>query len=505
MHIVAVQVKSSLSETGFKLDDIRKFQSFVDDILDLGTPADTYKHKYHQHLITLMNTFKDKYNSIMDQFPELSIDFYLVTRGDETELDGAAKDEVVKLTSKVKGLIGHSHCTFYPTNTQALLEHVRKRKQTTKSLKWANPPVQTPDGYVGLVRLADYFEFLKDDDDELNETIFESNVRGFQGLTSINNAMAETLRSGGPLNFWLLNNGITIISSGRVQPITANELNIEDPQIVNGLQTSRKIFDHIGPRRDILDDRAVLVKVLPVSDAEHRRSIIRATNSQNAMNSATLLATDDVHYQIEDLFKKNNLFYDRRPGFYRDQGAPAASIVSVTELVQAVVTLIEARPDIARARPSDYINKSVEYQRIFGRNRMPLPAYYKAIIIIRAIEDLLRRRQIDKGIQRNFKYYIAYVLCVRLTGKLYCSPEELLLIDNISLSDQAIQEAFLLVNRQYSNHLLTGTADGVAKGIDLLAGLKVDLSREGFDASLPAKRMVRKLKPRDVIEELERL
>ena len=61
IHIVIVQVKSSLSETGFKLDDIRKFQSFSDDLLDLGTPASSYKHKYHDALITLINTFKDKY------------------------------------------------------------------------------------------------------------------------------------------------------------------------------------------------------------------------------------------------------------------------------------------------------------------------------------------------------------------------------------------------------------------------------------------------------------
>jgi AIPR protein len=507
IHIVIAQIKSSLSETGFKLDDIRKLHSFVDDLLDLGTPAESYKHKYHQHLITLMNTFKDKYRSIMDHFPELAVDFHLVTRGDETGLDGAAEEEVDKLVAKVKSLIGHSQGTFYPTNTQVLLEHVRKRKQTTKTIKWSNPPVQTSDGYIGLVRLTDYFEFLRDEDDELNETIFKSNVRGYQGSTSINNAMAATLSSGGPLNFWLLNNGITVISGGRVQPITVTEINIEDPQIVNGLQTSRKIFDYVAARRSVKDDRAVLVKVLPVADAQHRRSIIRATNSQNSMNSATLLATDDVHYQIEDLFKRHNLYYDRRPGFYRDQDAPAALIVSVTELVQAVVALIEARPDTARARPSDYINKTTEYQKIFGRNRIPLAAYYKAIVIIRTIGEFLRRRRIvDKGIQRNYKYYIAYVLSVRLTRKLYFNPDELLQIDNTLLTDTAIESAFVTVNRPYGVLLLEETADGVAKGTRLLAILKENLGKEGVETAAPSpRRLSRKLKPRDVIKELERL
>jgi hypothetical protein len=165
------------------------------------------------------------------------------------------------------------------------------------------------------------------------------------------------------------------------------------------------------------------------------------------MNSATLLATDDVHYQIEDLFKGHGLYYDRRPGFYRDQGSPAASIVSVTELVQAVVALIEARPDTERARPSDYINKDSQYSKIFSRNRVPLGAYYKCITIVKAVDDFLRRRRIDKGVQRNYKYYVAYMLSVQLTGKLYFNPEELLSVDSDQLNDNTIEKVMLQVNR----------------------------------------------------------
>jgi hypothetical protein len=58
IHIVAVQVKSSLSKTGFEMGDIRKFQSFSDDLYDLATPAIKYKHKYHDDLITVINTFR---------------------------------------------------------------------------------------------------------------------------------------------------------------------------------------------------------------------------------------------------------------------------------------------------------------------------------------------------------------------------------------------------------------------------------------------------------------
>lgn len=504
IHVLIIQIKSSMSKTGFALDDIRKFQSFIEDLLDLGTPATSYTHKYHQNLITLMNTFKEQYTAIMAHFPELQIDFYVVTRGDETEVSPAGRDEIQKLIDRTQKLISHSHSDFHPVNTQALLEYVRKRKQTSRTIKWANPPLQTSDGYVGLVRLPDYAEFLKDEAGDLNEMIFESNVRGYQGLTAINNAMAATLSSGGPLNFWLLNNGITIITDGRTRPLTTDQLAIEDPQIVNGLQTSRKIFDYIAGAPDATDTRSVLVKVLPVANADHADMIIRATNSQNRMSSATLLATDYVHRQIEDLFKTHGLYYDRRKGFYRDQGCAAAAIVSVTELVQALVAIVQARPDTARARPSDYINRNVEYKRLFGPNQIPLPAYYKCVTIVRAIDAYFQKRRTDKGLQRNFKYYVAYVLSVHLTGRMHPSPDEIVEIDSENITEQAISRAYQLVEPRYKVLLTTDSSDGVAKGTQLLPHIKAIL-RDNYADEPPTRRLAQKRKPRDVVADLHRL
>jgi hypothetical protein len=42
--------------------------------------------------------------------------------------------------------------------------------------------------------------------------------------------------------------------------------------------------------------------------------------------------TDQIHRDIEELFKGSGLFYDRRKGFYKDQGKPIKKIVSVNLL-----------------------------------------------------------------------------------------------------------------------------------------------------------------------------
>jgi hypothetical protein len=105
-----------------------------------------------------------------------------------------------------------------------------------------------------LVKLPDFRDFLEDEDGTLAERIFESNVRGFVLDSGVNDDIANSLRN--PTdepNFWLINNGVTIIAA-KTGPAHLM-LTVEDPQIVNGLQTSRVIFDTIS--KDIKDDRTV--------------------------------------------------------------------------------------------------------------------------------------------------------------------------------------------------------------------------------------------------------
>jgi len=82
------------------------------------------------------------------------------------------------------------------------------------------------------------------------------------------------------------------------------------------------------------DERSILVRVIVTEDAESRDRIIRATNSQTDIPSASLRATDKIHRDIEDFFATRGLFYDRRKNFYKNQGKPVRKIVSIGFLAQ---------------------------------------------------------------------------------------------------------------------------------------------------------------------------
>ena len=199
----------------------------------------------------------------------------------------------------------------------------------------------------------DYRAFLLDEHGDLHERIFESNVRGFQQNTPVNIGIRKTLQNPGQADFWLLNNGIIILAA-KTEPAGYKMLKIEDPQIVNGLQTSRQIYNYYRQTNaSNSDEHRILVRVIRETDEAVRDDIIRATNSQNKMPPEALRATDRIHGQIEALFRQYDLYYDRRKGYYKDEGKPIAKIVSVMELLQAMLAIALRRPDDARARPRD--------------------------------------------------------------------------------------------------------------------------------------------------------
>jgi hypothetical protein len=514
LRLIIFQSKSSESETGFKADDIDKFARFVDDLLDMSKDPSKFNYKYEGHLISIMQTYRSKYLSIAGNFPTVELDFYYVTRGDETGITKTEQDAIDRLSAAVRKHLGDSPCNFNAVNTQSLLKFVQKRRQRNRTLHWADiQPLPIGEGYVGLVSVKAWYEFLKDpDSEELDELIFESNVRGFRGNSTINGNIKKTLENG-TANFWQLNNGVTIVSAEKLQPVDAMSVSIVDPQVVNGLQTSRVIFEYLrSPVASapllVNDTRSLLVRVLRITDETARNDVIKATNNQNPMQVSALRGTDNIHRQIEDLFAKYGYYYDRRPGYYRDKGVAIEKIVGYTELTQAVICLLMHRPDDARARPGNYLTftekGNAKYKTIFamdsrGNAKQPLGFYLKAVQIIRAVDDFLESKQIEPSDLINLRFYLAYFFCSEVTQKLKPNAGSILSIDS-SLINEQLEKSYPLVVSKYEKLASAPDVnrDSVAKGSELLKELEGILS-EKYQEDAQVHIAQRSAKVRDVL------
>ncbi|MFC6014834.1 AIPR family protein [Plantactinospora solaniradicis] len=300
-------------------------------------------------------------------------------------------------------------------------------------------------GYVAVVRLAEYEKFITGRHGELDSTLFEANVRDYEGETIVNKSIQETLESTDTSeDFWWLNNGVTIVAS-RVQP--ANKvLELESPQIVNGLQTSTEIYK----RRTVpyqSDRRSILVKIIEANDNAARERIIRATNSQTAFGPSTLRATDRVQRLIEEYLDTQGLYYERRRRYYFNLGKPVERIVSIDQMGQAVLSVLAQMPHIARSSPSKIFDQGI-YELVF-RPDHELATYYACIKILRAAGDFL---VVDGGVGvvEDFQYHLAMLLGIALTGHEQPGTKDVARLADEDFTTSTARELLKLIQEEYA-------------------------------------------------------
>lgn len=476
LQLVIIQAKES---GGFKHTEIDKWCMLTNDLLDLSKPADSFGDRYNTDVVRTMRVWKKEYLRITSEsMPQVSIDYFYVT-GSDAAPDSIAKDAGQRVKATVAAHL-QATCTVHHIGATQLWELVQRRPPKAKTLLWAGQPMDTAEGWVGLVKLRDFGDLLTEDG-ALAERIFESNVRGFQDETGVNNGIRETLESDDhSANFWMLNNGVTIISPKAAQAGHLR-LTIEDPQIVNGLQTSRLIYAYCTGAKAAKakdDKRAVLVRVVQAAEADLQDKIIQATNSQNKMPAASLRMTDQVHRNIEEYFKKVDLFYDRRKGYYKDQGKPVRKIISVNAVSQAVISVLLQRPDDARARPGDYFKDDEKYKSVFGEQSVG--AYLSCVHLVRRVDRFLENQTIESSDQKNLRFYVAALLARELTSMAKPVAPKLPAFDQIEkIEDKVVSASFARVRKVYDDLSLKldRDKDNIARGPDLLKKLNAQWNR----------------------------
>ncbi len=482
--LVIMQVKSN---EGFSPIAVDKLYWFIDDLLDLSKSKTDYHSTYHSDLVALMRLFKDKFGIVVGETPPLSVEcIYIIKKDVQPDPDcEKARDRVLE---RCKFYFSHAEPKFKFANATALYTQVQTRPPNKKTLKWASQPMSTEEGEIGLVKLVDYYSFISDADGRVAERFFDSNVRGYWPHSRINKSIAETLKSAEGPEFWLLNNGITILAEKSNTTAGFLELEIHDPQIVNGLQTSRQVYAHFsgnGGKKD--DDRRLMVRVIKISDRSTRDAIIKCTNSQNEMPAEALRTTDAIHRQLEGAFHSKALYYDRRKGYYREKGKPVESIVSVIEVAQAMIAIVLRRPDDARARPKGYLVDDEKYDSIFGKkgsgeDRYSLTLYIKAGEITRRIQAFLETVESEAIHRRNLLFYLSMYAVCEINACTHINPSQIETFDLAELTDQWLRKPWERVRKRYENlaakQLKKGGEkdyDRVAKGPDLLKSVERDL------------------------------
>jgi hypothetical protein len=400
-----IQVKS---ESGFKETVMQRFIDHLPVLLQLDAPA-ALSVEFNDRLLERFSIFRSTYMAASQSFPELTINVHYVTKSVAEPNDKLLKKQE-RLHQAISECFHHSSIRISFIGARELNARARERLSNIAELRVSEGPISADKGgLVCLISLAEWNRFISDPESkELRADIFEENVREYEGDTTINRAIADSLRQGDDANadFWWLNNGVTVLGA-RVQQ-SKKSLVIDDPQIVNGLQTSRNLHNYFSTNKlpaNAGEARRLLVRVIEAGDEALASHIIKATNSQNRVSSASLRAAEPFQRSIEEFFSQHGYYYERKKNQYKNLGKPRNKIIEVLELAQAVGAIILCEPHISRGQPSALVR--ARYDKVF-RPSTPLITFLNSVLIVHQVDAYLDQLQdLNRQERSNVRYHLA--------------------------------------------------------------------------------------------------
>ncbi|GAA4510822.1 AIPR family protein [Actinoallomurus oryzae] len=219
---------------------------------------------------------------------------------------------------------------------------------------------------LGVVSVAELLKLVQADDGTLDERVFYDNVRGFKGEENpVNRQIINTLTSQERDLLPVLNNGVTVVASSYT-PKPGDAVAVSGFQVVNGCQTSHCLHLSRESLGDAVMSVFVPIRLVVTQDEEVATRIIRATNSQTAVQENDLVALTKFQKKLEDYYKLDpadvKLIYERRSGQFYSAEVTKTRIVTVSDQLRSISAVFLDNPHSAArytARLYDAVGTSI--------------------------------------------------------------------------------------------------------------------------------------------------
>jgi hypothetical protein len=179
-------------------------------------------------------------------------------------------------------------------------------------------------GIVATVSAIDLVDLVKDpvNSDQINEDAFNENARGFLKLSNkINRGIYESALSENNIEFWYLNNGITLICEAcTYMPSSRSPVaSLSNFQIVNGGQTTHTLFEAFKTKKECLDSVLLLIRICETREPGIAEKISESTNTQNPIRTRDLHSNDPIQKRLEEQFGILGYFYERKKNQFENE------------------------------------------------------------------------------------------------------------------------------------------------------------------------------------------
>ncbi|MEB3189980.1 MAG: AIPR family protein [Snowella sp.] len=326
--LMVFQCKNSKS---LKANELDKFRHDVDDLFIQGIAKQNTE---------LLQPKIEEYNQLSRDGFIIEIKYYFIYHGSNNDPGYAANAQNYNHYNKPEEFEIWDTDAIYEKISQ-LIKAQAKRKDIKFTFNPQTSNIITSDRQgqglytysVGNVRAANFRieanELCKLVEQELSanntyEFLFSDNIRSFLGFkVRPNQRMKETLINlDSAIYFPLLNNGVTIICEKMEIPSNLQGgqyiLPVYNPIIVNGLQTTRVIYEVFreNKRKGIsgLENVFVNVRLYETSNTEIVEKITDATNTQTPISYKDKVSNKDFNLYVKEIFANQGVAYITKRG-----------------------------------------------------------------------------------------------------------------------------------------------------------------------------------------------
>jgi len=432
----------------FQQAPLNSLLASLPELLDLSMDKNRLRGAYSDLLVQARSLFHLAYRRLSAVRATLCFRFAYVSRGNSAivaENVRARANQIVRLATS---LFSSCAAEFDFVGASELVALYRRTKKFSLDLPFLEYLARSQYSYVLLTRLDEFCRFVSDEH-HLRRYLFDSNIRDYLGKNHVNEDIAESLCDPTAPDFWWLNNGITILATDAT--VLGKTIQLQDVQIVNGLQTTESVFRHFEAGGELSASSALLVKVIVSTDTAVRDRIIRATNNQSVVEVASLHATDKIQRDIEEILERAGWFYERRKHYYRNIGKPAGRFVTPMYVAAGYIALILRNPAQAATLKSRFMRDPESYAAVFSEE-VPLTVWPMIADVLKRVEEGLSRVRPSAHAEHflpSWRNLLSLLAVGHVLGRFDYSVPEFLDLDSARITRELVAEIWNLIHLRF--------------------------------------------------------
>ncbi len=195
------------------------------------------------------------------------------------------------------------------------------------------------------------------------DALSSANVRDYLGSRERSrniNSQIEKTATQDPRNFWIYNNGITLLTHGISEGAVST---LEGVAVINGAQTTGSLRQAADQGSEALSQATVLVRVIKCNDASLIDKVIRYNNTQNPIKAWELRVLDPIQRKLVREFEDLGITYQTR----RSQTRRRSTDIHYEKLGPFLAAFY-GDPGVAHRNKADLFEVESRYRGLFDED-----------------------------------------------------------------------------------------------------------------------------------------